>query len=222
MFGCDVQPSLTSGIRISKNEAATKKPLSAVEKIFHTWTFPETHLPIITTFISGYQSILHSLLKNKAWADNIYSRFFRFIPFAYSSAICHGKMHSATTKNCNWKTIYCFFLQHLHRIYFRSFFGGYAWKNGNRMNENFGPKFRVLLNGKINFPPTPSIPVSMLCEFSLSTLLIRDVDLIRWKNIETFPRNIFSLRKVIFHRRKCFMRPPKMNIWQIETGFSDN
>lgn len=85
--------------------------------------------------------------------------------------------------------------------------------------KNFRPKISCFIEWENQFP---SRLASVLCEFPLSTLLIRDVDLIRWKNIEKFSTKIFFLRKVIFHRWKCFIRPPKMNIWQIETGFSDN
>lgn len=114
-------------------------------------------------------------------------------------------IHSICLLQCNfqWKNAFCnnkelqlknnllLFPATFTQNLFSKLFGGYAWKNGNRMNGNSGPKFRVLLNGKINFTPTLLLSVSMLCKFPLSTLLIRDVDLIRWKNIEKFPRNLF-------------------------------
>lgn len=146
--------------------------------------FPKTHLPIITTFISGYQSILHSLLKIKHALIifiPIFSDPFHLptpVQFAMEKCILQQQRTAIEKQfiafSCN---IYTEFIFEAFSVVMRE-------KMGIEWMKIWGREFRVLLNGKINFPPTPRIGAS------LSTLLIRNVDLIRWKNIEKFPRNL--------------------------------
>lgn len=132
---------------------------------------------IITTFISGYQSVLLSIIKNSV------IKFIYILPthsiLSYYGAISHEKVHFPTTKSCNWKTIYCFFLNHLHWIYFDIFFSrGYAWKTEWMKMRAEKNEFKWMRKKSISPTLTPDIDVE---QFFTSTLLTRYVDLIRSK-----------------------------------------
>lgn len=200
-------------------EGTPKTPLEL--KIFHSQSFifqcnqnsqlSDGHYCIIATFISGYQSILHSLLKNKAPIIFIHSLALR-CNFAWKSAFYN--------KEQQLKTIYCFFLQLLHWKYFRYFFSAVLRdKTESGWMRISAEKFVFYWMGKNQFPH-PRFPY--WCAASFFTALRAFDSRCRFKSLEKSPRKSLFGGRVIFHRRKCFIRPPKMNIWQIETGFSDN
>lgn len=141
---------------------------------------------------------------------------------SYYGAILHEKVHFTATKNCNWKTIYCLFLQHYTE---NAIF--YSVVMREKMNEwkFWAEKYvRLLLNGKkINFLPQCALHDIDVVEsllfffFYLDTLdcVIRDFDLIRWKKIlKNSTENCFPAeeKKVIFHLAKFFFMCAKVKM----------
>ena len=161
--------------------------------------------------------IARSLLKNKAVI--IFIRFLFFFQLIHSLALrCSFPWKSAfysNKKNCNWKTIYCFFLHHLHKINFWYFFSVVMREKKTKRKEWMkisAENFVFYWMGKNQFPLSTHTfrSILMLCNFLLFAFVIRDVDLIRWKKIlrKLFhgkSRPLFSvLRKSNFSLHKMF------------------